>query len=145
MHPIASTLCAVSLLAASVTPVEEPAAAPNVVGKSFRKARALLIAAGWEPRVTYMVAREEDSGEKTYEHSFADARVLYKEGIVEVESCAGTGSSPCIFNYLRGETCLRIYTQWEGNPEVVEQTNECPDPAIVEKPADYEAKTASQQ
>ncbi len=42
---------------------------------------------------------------------------MYNAGIIEVESCTGTGRNYCFYNYEKDGVCLRISTQGEYYPE----------------------------
>jgi hypothetical protein len=61
------------------------AVVPNVFGKDIRQARRALIAEGWLPR--------EASGKG------APPADLVRQGVVEAESCSGTGYAFCSFAY----------------------------------------------
>jgi hypothetical protein len=78
----------------SVEPIakEDPvckgaAAVPNVFGQDIRKARKRLIAYGWRP------SRSKDSLHGGIEGE------LRAQGVVETESCSGTGYGFCGFDY----------------------------------------------
>lgn len=79
----------------------QAASLPIKAGMSYGDARAALLAAGWEG-----IPGPEDS-----------TRCSWRPGICEnwpeVESCAGTGIAPCIFNFKRNDTVLTVYTVGE--------------------------------
>jgi hypothetical protein len=92
-----------------------------VIGRPIAAARALLLAAGWAPRETQL----RDTG-GTELHSQGPASVLFGAGLREVESCRGTRTTSCAFNYVRQGRCLRLTTRGEQDPLVVRQTPACP-------------------
>ena len=64
---------------------------PPIKGKPYSQVRATLLAAGWKPSPTSADESDAASAE-------TDAR--RKQGFIEVESCAGTGTAPCQFNFI---------------------------------------------
>lgn len=73
------------------------------IGESFVKAQARLMAEGWraDPR----------SHLSSGEYMGLD-RLLVQSGYMEVDYCS-VGKSFCALQYIRGEACLRVYTQGE--------------------------------
>ena len=95
-------------------------------GEKLSHARKALLAKGWEPRETFGV--DADGARWS---QFADAGDLYRAGMVEVESCSGTGANYCTFNYRRKSECLSLQTEGEFKagayePTVVRATAKCP-------------------
>ncbi|RKP46026.1 hypothetical protein D7S89_18820 [Trinickia fusca] len=88
------------------------AVVPNVYGKSIKDARKILIARGWKPK-----RPAEAWGE------FDGAADLAKHGIVEAETCSGTGLGDCWFNYNGPSGILRVTTIGEdrerGNDDTI--------------------------
>jgi len=72
---------------------------PLKQGMGYAQARQLLLKSGWQTKAT--------SWQERYCPEFLGARCRYPE----VESCAPTGTGPCIFNWLNvnGKT-LSVYT-----------------------------------
>lgn len=94
---------------------------PKLDGKGLdiAGARKLLFAAGWQPY-------EHPLGPGV-ERDFHASR-LHEMGIREVQSCAGTGTAPCIFNYVKAGHCLRIITLGEDDlPGVSDVVRACPE------------------
>ncbi|MDE2084148.1 MAG: hypothetical protein KGI64_04735 [Xanthomonadaceae bacterium] len=86
---------------------------PNVWGRSFSRARAKLAKYGWHP-VPYVKAVSSDD---TYDDP--NARELRKQGIVEVDQCAGTGWGFCLAHYKHVTgAMLELETIGDG-PELV--------------------------
>lgn len=105
---------------------------PLKKGQTLSSAKAALKSAGWSPQITYAVF-----GDK-FEHSWGNAGSLFESGYVEVESCAGTGINPCVFNYKKGSKCLRLVTLGEFSlneyePAIDSWSFDCPDPEILHK------------
>ena len=75
-------------------------------------ARKAILAAGWQLLVT--VSPQDVEGEL-----FGQAKRFWDKGYREVESCAGTGSSPCAFSFsdAYGNT-LRVTTTGEEDPSM---------------------------
>lgn len=63
------------------------AVVPNIYNEDIRQARKRLIAYGWRPQ------------KPTEELNGGIDEDLKKQGVVEVEACAGTGFGYCAFNY----------------------------------------------
>jgi hypothetical protein len=83
------------------------AVVPNVYGKPLNAARKVLIAHGWRPSRPRERPDELDM-----------AAQLAKQGIIETESCAGTGVGYCKFNYRSPAGLLSVTTAGEA-PRVV--------------------------
>jgi hypothetical protein len=77
-------------------------------GESFPHARRTLLSAGWKPLETFTAM---EGGE--LEHFHFGAGEIYRSGFREVESCMGTGASPCFYNYFRKEQCLFVIAEGE--------------------------------
>ena len=81
---------------------------PNITDKTYHQARKLLIANNWQPLRTLSAnSTEADLG-------YGNAWGFWKKGYREVESCAGTGTAPCVFNFkdVYGNK-LKVYTEGE--------------------------------
>ena len=97
----------------------------NVYAKQLKKgmtlsaARSLLIHKGWR-------AVNVHDGEK-YEYVGIE-NVLIKANFKEVESCA-IDKAVCIFNYKKGDKCLRLFTHGEEirDMRVISWTCDCSD------------------
>lgn len=110
-----------------VIPITLFAAEPSVPlreGQGFVGSRAELLRAGWKPRFTYLKLADG-----SLERDAGTAGEFSRKGYREVEVCAGTGVSPCIFNYTsQSRKCLRLYTVGE-HPEETQISSwsfECP-------------------
>ena len=93
--------------------------------------RAKMMAQGWKPRETFGI-----DADGVRWSQFGDAGEMYRAGLVEVESCSGTGSNFCIFNYSKGKKCLAVTTQGEFKkgayePIVIDIKRRCPYPAAL--------------
>lgn len=100
------------------------AAHQNAVG--ITALRAKLLAHGWSPLETFGA----DPGGRRW-NQFADAGSMYQAGMIEVESCSGTGLNFCTFYYRKGKQCFRVVTQGEFKqgeyePHVMETKKVCP-------------------
>jgi len=79
---------------------------PNVYGERIGQARQSLIAAGWAPlKNPKDLAASEDQYSQELE--------LSKQGIVEVDTCAGTGLAFCNFYYRKDAMELSVTTASE--------------------------------
>jgi hypothetical protein len=92
---------------------------PNIYGQPIDKARRILMDKGWKP-----VASKPVSDPEAREAGFV------KHGIVEVDSCAGTGYAFCAFNYKSSMGLLSVTTAGEGSemkdtPNVVDYHVRC--------------------
>jgi hypothetical protein len=88
-------------------------------GMTLSAARTLLIHKGWR-------AVNIHDGEK---HEYVGIEnLLIKANFKEVESCA-IDKAVCIFNYKKGDKCLRLFTQGEEikSMRVISWTCDCPD------------------
>ncbi len=128
--PLSRTLAGLCLATLSTcTP-----AAGVTKGEALSQARKALLAQGWKPRETYGL---DGNGERWSQ--FADAGEMYRAGIIEVESCSGTGLNYCTFNYRRQAKCLSLVTQGEFKagayePTVVRTIARCPDAEAIGTP-----------
>jgi len=89
-------------VAAEHTVCGRKATVPNVYGQPIETARTTLIARGWRPAPA-------ESGE--WEHSGAER--LKMRGVIEAESCSGTGMGYCAFNYQSPAGALGVTTAGE--------------------------------
>lgn len=86
---------------------------PNIYGMPIDKARKALADKGWKP------VRIKPDGESRQAG-------LIKRGIVEVESCSGTGLAYCSFSYTGAAGALSVVTAGEkGLPNVVGYDAKC--------------------
>lgn len=89
-------------------------------------ARAELLAKGWRPVETFGV---DADGHRWSQQG--DAGEMYRAGIIEVETCSGTGQNFCSFNYARKGKCLALQSRGEFKageyePEVFRRLTTCP-------------------
>ncbi|TPM37206.1 hypothetical protein [Mesorhizobium sp. B2-3-4] len=92
---------------------------PNVYGKPIDKARQALGSSGWEPLKN---PKDLAADEVQYGQELA----LSRRGIVEVDSCSGTGFNFCGFYYRKGDMELSVTTVGEGDfPAVVDYHAAC--------------------
>lgn len=75
------------------------AVVPNIYDKSIPEARKLLAAKGWAPKAPDEAPTEFDG-----------AAGLAKHGIIEAETCSGTGVGYCAFNYSGPAGTLSVTT-----------------------------------
>jgi hypothetical protein len=80
---------------------------PNIYGKPIDVARQALMAAGWRP----VPSQRLPAGSREAE--------LSARGMVEVDSCAGTGMGFCLFNYTGAAGRLSVTTVGDADPPVV--------------------------
>ncbi|NUG10191.1 hypothetical protein HUN13_01165 [Acinetobacter seifertii] len=88
------------------------ASVPNITEKSYQQARKLLIQNKWQPlRTLSSNSTQEDLG-------YGNGWKFWKKGFKEVESCAGTGLAPCVFNFtdVYGNN-LKVYTEGEESAQ----------------------------
>jgi hypothetical protein len=100
--------------------------ADGIKGQKLTPTRTALIAKGWKPRETFGAFADGEHWNR-----FGDAGELYRDGIIEVESCSGTGLNYCSFNYVRNGKCLSLQTRGEYKrgayePTVIRTSNRCP-------------------
>lgn len=84
------------------------ASVPNIYGKPITEARAALAEAGW-----VAVATADQSPWSSHE------RDLAARGLLEVESCAGTGFGFCLFNYEGPAGRLSVTTAGDDDAPAV--------------------------
>ncbi len=84
-------------------------AVPRIDHLPVTRARARLIAAGWSPINHGGPGHRSDSRE-------AD---LARKGVIEVESCSGTGFGFCSYGYKRGAAVLSVTTFGDGEDPIV--------------------------
>jgi hypothetical protein len=77
---------------------------PNVYGRRISLARKILITHGWQPKRP----RERPNDEWI-------AAQLGTRGIIEAESCSGTGAGYCSFNYRGAAGALHVTTAGDYN------------------------------
>ena len=97
-------------------------AVPIKIGETLPSARAKLLKIGWKPVRTW--SKPADNLGWALVKDFFDA------GFTEIQSCAGTGSNPCIFNYQSGRrACLKLFTEGEipKAATVTGWNSSCPD------------------
>ena len=89
-------------------------------GMLFLTARKLVIQKGWQP-----INIHEG---KNFEYMGTDKK-LVEAHVMEIEVCAGDRPS-CIFNYIKGDKCLRLFTLGEKiqSMRVTSWSYNCPDP-----------------
>lgn len=78
---------------------------PNVFGKSIAAARRILIAAGWQPVRPAQKPGPDDA-----------AAGLAKHGVIEAETCSGTGVGYCSYAYRNASADLSVVSVG-GDPE----------------------------
>lgn len=89
---------------------------PRIDSMPITKARAALIGAGWKPVDHGAIDQRTDPREQT----------LVKMGVVEVDSCSGTGFGYCGFDYRRPGAALSVTTVGEsGDPVVSYHSVQC--------------------
>ncbi len=87
-------------------------------GKSIDKVRKALIGKGWAP----IEAKVEDP--KSDELTLAPD--LRKHGVIEVESCSGTGMAYCSYGYRKGTMTLDVRSSGDGlYPTVIDYSVSC--------------------
>ncbi|MEK6349141.1 MAG: hypothetical protein V4764_16780 [Burkholderia sp.] len=96
---------ALTEVAASRTFCGGRAIVPNVFGKSIAAARKILIAAGWRPMRPAEKPGPDDA-----------AADLAKHGVIEAETCSGTGVGYCAYTYLNAHAALSVVTVG-GDPD----------------------------
>ena len=95
---------------------------PNIYDRKIESSRRRLAQSGWRPVPTSASAYGEGP--------FGSARELRRAGVVEVESCSGTGYGVCVFNYRHalGAT-LRVTSAGNDAPRtgfVIDYSVSCP-------------------
>lgn len=96
-------------------------------GVPISKVRAELLKDGWTP-----VRIDKRFSQGPVENQSGDGRVILEAGFFEVETCSGTDSNVCFFNYQKNGQCLRLTTEGEyipsvGEPILVSWSHDCPD------------------
>lgn len=86
-------------------------------GNNFLKARNRLLGQKWQPVDLHRHDQYEFLGVE---------KILRRRKIPEVESCA-MDRAICIFNYRKGQQCLRIFTQGEqvDDMQIVHWSTDC--------------------
>ncbi|MBT0669304.1 hypothetical protein HT136_13110 [Novosphingobium profundi] len=81
------------------------AAVPKIQDLPIDKARTLLLKAGWNPRPRSEPVSQIEDG-RAYD--------LVQQGVVEVDSCSGTGMAYCSFEYTGPAGDLSVTTVGDG-------------------------------
>lgn len=81
---------------------------PVITGLKYNKAREMLMAQGWQPAVTVSLNRKMES---------IQAELFRSAGYPEVNDCAGTGLSPCVF-YFRDAYGKKLKVVTVGESDV---------------------------
>ncbi|OJY72139.1 MAG: hypothetical protein BGP09_25340 [Rhizobium sp. 60-20] len=82
------------------------AVVPAVRGKSIDRVRKALIGKGWSPIQAKIEDPEGDAQ--------SIAPELRKHGVIEVESCSGTGLVYCSYEYRKGVVMLEVTSTGDG-------------------------------
>jgi hypothetical protein len=93
-------------------------------GSFFLKKRDRLLSEGWQPKRMHRVNEYDYIGFEKY---------IISRKFYELESCSVDNKSFCIFNYVKGDKCLRITTEGEEfrSLRVISISSECaPDDAL---------------
>lgn len=91
-------------------------AVPTINGMPISRARKALIAAGWQP-----VAHGDPDA-----HTGEREKALAGLGVIEVDSCSGTGFGYCAFDYRKGTATLGVITVGEDEyPSVSHYSVRC--------------------
>lgn len=91
-------------------------AVPKINGMPITRARVALIGAGWKPVNHGGPADRIDDRE----------RELVEKGVVEVDSCSGTGFGYCAYDYTRTDARLAVTTVGDGeDPTVSDYSVSC--------------------
>ena len=86
---------------------------PAITGFTYRKARKVLLSAGWQPLQT----KSFNEAERDPDISSGNGLLFWHRGYVEVEACAGTGVAACAFLFKDAYgNHLRITTAGEELP-----------------------------
>ncbi|AMN50729.1 hypothetical protein [Psychrobacter sp. P2G3] len=94
-------------------PVIQHSEVPAITELSYHDARDLLLAAGWQPLKSIHHNDIENS-----DISYGNGSLFWDKGYVEIESCAGTGLAPCLFNFADiYDNNLKVVTVGEESPE----------------------------
>ncbi|WP_148225266.1 hypothetical protein [Methylovorus sp. MP688] len=94
------------------------------VGSYFLNERNRLLSKGWQPKRMHRVNEYDYIGFEKY---------IVNKKFYELESCSVDNKSFCIFNYVKGDKCLRITTEGEEfrSLRVISISSECaPDDAL---------------
>lgn len=92
---------------------------PNIYDKPIDKARQALGSVGWVP-----LKNPKDLASD--EAQFSQELDLSRRGIIEVDSCSGTGFNFCLFYYRKDDMELSVTTAGEGDfPAVVGYDAKC--------------------
>lgn len=84
---------------------------PTLKSLSYHRARARLFAAGWIPVQTKPRGVNPDNNPDI---SSGNGRLFWERGYLEIESCAGTGLSPCSFRWAdKFGNQIRVVTRGE--------------------------------
>ena len=84
---------------------------PNLNGLSYHRARARLIAAGWQP---YQTISNVPTQQEANLIQYGNGEVFWKRGYRELENCLGTGDAACTFLFADVyKNRLRVITAGE--------------------------------
>jgi hypothetical protein len=90
------------------------AVVPNIYDQNIGTARTKLAAYGWRPQ------RPSEALNGGFDEE------LKAQGVIEVEACAGTGWSPCRFNYVHQKGFgLTVISRGEEVANVISYAAEC--------------------
>ena len=115
-----SILATVAMIAILMTnnsfahcPIIQHSEVPVITEMSYHDARALLLAAEWQPLKSIHHNDLENP-----DISYGNGALFWDKGYVEIESCAGTGLAPCVFNFadIYGNS-LKVVTVGEESPK----------------------------
>ncbi len=87
---------------------EERLRIPVITGTSYDVARELLMREGWQPNVKHVSYGNDPNVQS------GNGPTFWKRGYWELESCAGTGSAECLFEFIDpSERVLIVVTHGE--------------------------------
>lgn len=94
-------------------PVSKHTEVPVITELTYHDARDLLLKAGWQPVQTIHYNDIENS-----DISYGNSALFWNKGYTELESCAGTGLAPCLFDFadIYGNH-LKVVTLGEESPK----------------------------
>ncbi len=109
------TLTAIFMTNSSLAhcPVTNHTEVPVITGLTYHDARDLLLEAGWQPVKSIHYNDIENSN-----ISYGNGALFWNKGYIELESCAGTGLSPCLFDFSDiYSNSLKVVTVGEESPK----------------------------
>jgi hypothetical protein len=90
-------------------------AIPSLNKLNYHEMRVRMLSSGWFPVQTKPRGVVPDSDPDI---STGNGREFWEKGYLEVESCAGTGITPCAFRWAdKYGNHARLYTQGEESPK----------------------------